>query len=722
MIQADPQEVRVLLVEDDEDDFLITRDFLERQQRVRFAVDWSSDFDHALAVISEERHDAYLVDYRLGSRNGLDLVRDGFVARSKAPVIMLTGQSDYAIDLEASALGVTDFLLKHELNPDSLERALRYAINHHRALRDLAISEERYALAACAANDGIWDWDLQSDRVYYSPRWQALLGISDELLPARELGPEEWFDRVHEDDLPGLRLAIEAHLSGRTSLLQSKHRVRHADGTWRWVLTRGMAVRNTDGEPSRMAGSLSDITISRRTERQLQHDALHDTLTGLPNRALFVDRVERAMMRHRRDPSKGCAILFLDIDRFKLVNDTFSHTIGDWLLVALAARVVSEIHPEDTVARMAGDEFTLLLDGIPTDQIESRAKEVAASVGETLREPFNIDGHRLFVTASIGIGIPTVDVSAADLIRNADIAMYEAKHRDSGGCLVFDESMHRRISDRLSRQNDLREVIEGGLLQVYYQPVLDLGSGRIHGFEALARWPEGWPALSPAEFIPIAEETGLITPLGLHVLRTALGALASWRSGGLVGPEVRMSVNVSGRQLDDPQFPEDVIDIIASTGVPGSVVRLEITEGTLMREPERIARIVSEVCSTGVGLELDDFGTGYSSLSALHQFPVNALKIDHSFVANLNAEEGEVLVRSTVALAHSLGLEVVAEGIETEHELVRLRSLGCEYGQGFLFSPPLPRDRAEKFLLERSADMIPGNPAGATPPREHSRA
>lgn len=722
MIQDDSGTVRLLLVEDDEDDFLITRDFLERQQRARFAIEWCSDFDDALKAISEERHDAYLVDYRLGSRNGLDLVRDGFAARSTAPVIMLTGQADYEIDLEASALGVTDFLLKHELNPDSLERALRYAINHHRALRDLAVSEERYALAACAANDGIWDWDLKTDCVYYSPRWQALLGVSGDTIPAREPGPEEWFDRVHDDDLPGLRLAIEAHLSGRTSLLQSKHRVRHADGTWRWVLTRGMAVRNSDGEPTRMAGSLSDITISRRTERQLQHDALHDTLTGLPNRALFVDRVERAMMRHRRDTSKCCAVLFLDIDRFKLVNDTFSHTIGDWLLVALAARLVSEIQVEDTVARMAGDEFTLLLDGIPTDRVESTAKEVAASVSEALREPFIIDGHRLFVTASIGIGVPNVEVSAADLIRNADIAMYEAKHRDAGSCLVFDESMHRRISDRLARQNDLREVVERGLLQVYYQPVLDLVSGRIHGFEALARWPEGWPELSPSEFIPIAEETGLISSLGLHVLRTALGALAAWRNGGLVGPEVRMSVNVSGRQLDDPQFPEDVIDVIASTGLPGSVVRLEITEGTLMREPERIARIVSEVCSAGVGLELDDFGTGYSSLSALHQFPVNALKIDHSFVANLSAEEGEVIVRSTVALAHSLGLEVVAEGIETEHERIRLRALGCEYGQGFLFSPPLDRNRMEKLLRDGSAERASGELRGGNLPRERSSA
>ncbi|HVA73831.1 MAG TPA: EAL domain-containing protein [Acidimicrobiales bacterium] len=721
-MQNRPEAVQVLLVEDDEDDFLITRDLLERQERARFKVEWCSDYEGALEAIADARHDVYLIDYRLGSRNGLDLVRQGFASRPKAPVIVLTGQADYEIDLEASALGVTDFMLKQELNPYSLERALRYAINHHRALRDLAVSEERYALAACAVNDGIWDWDLGTDLVYYSPRWQALLGLDEDARLVEAGVPDTWFDLVHEDDLPGLRLAIEAHLSGRTSLLQSKHRIRHADGTWRWVLTRGMAVRDSAGEPTRMAGSLSDITISRRTERQLQHDALHDTLTGLPNRALFIDRVERSMMSFRREPSRGCAVLFLDIDRFKLVNDTFSHTVGDWLLIALAARIVSEIEPEDTVARMAGDEFTILLDGRPSANLEARALEVAARINEILRGPFNIDGHRLFVTASIGIGVPEPDISASDLIRNADIAMYEAKHRDRGGCMVYHDSMHRRISDRLLRQNDLREVIERGLIEVYYQPVLDLASGRIHGFEALARWPEGWPALSPSEFIPIAEETGLITPLGLHVLRTALGTLAAWRTDRLVGPDVRMSVNVSGRQLDDPRFPEDVIDVIAATGLPGSVVRLEITEGTLMREPERIARIVSEVCSTGVGLELDDFGTGYSSLASLHQFPVNALKIDQSFVAALTAEEGEVIVRTTIALAHSLGLEVIAEGIEREDQMQRLRSLGCEHGQGFLFSPPVPRQAAENLLRGWSSPTGTGEKTPGLRLHEHSPA
>jgi diguanylate cyclase (GGDEF)-like protein/PAS domain S-box-containing protein len=676
--------IPVLLVDDDEDDYLITKTMLQAQEGTRFAVDWRSDFDTALEAIREQRHDIYLVDYHLGARTGLDLIREGFASRPRAPVIMLTGHGDYRVDLEASALGVTDFVLKQELNPYLLERTVRYAVNHHRALKDLAESEERYALAACAINDGIWDWDLITDHVYYSPRWHALMHHS-ETAPGET--PSTWFDLVHHDDISGLRLAIEAHLSGRTSLLQSKHRMRHPDGSWRWMLARGMCVRDAQGHPVRMAGSLSDITESRRTEHQLQHDALHDSLTGLPNRALFTDRLERAIQRQRRMPTIGCAVLFLDIDRFKLVNDSFSHSVGDHLLIALAHRIAKELRPTDTVARIAGDEFTILIDEIPEADAENAATAIARRVRGALTEAFNIDGHRLFVTASAGIAVPTPELSAVDVLRYADIAMYEAKHRGRDRYAVYDDSMHQRAADRLARRNDLREVVEQSLIDVHYQPVVDLATGRLRGFEALARWPAGWPPSAPSEFIPIAEETGLIAPLGLQVLRTALNQLAEWRQSGLIDSSVRMSVNVSARQLDEPAFPDDVLEAIAAAGVPARNLCLEITEGTLMREPERMSRVVSEVCDTGVGIELDDFGTGYSSLAALRQFPVNALKIDQSFVAALTSGgDGEVIVRSTIGLGHSLGLRVVAEGIEHTDQLHRLRALGCDYGQGYVFS------------------------------------
>ena len=707
--------VRVALIDDDEDDYLITRDMLRQQNRTQFAVDWYSDYESALSVISGERHDVYLIDYRLGAHTGLDLVRAGFTGRPGAPVIILTSQTDYEIDLEATNLGVTDFLLKQELNPLSLERSIRYAISHHRAIRDLAQSQERYALAARAVNDGIWDWDLESNAVFFSPRWRALLGQPE---AAAHQTPDAWFELVHPDDLPRLQEAIASHLTGQTPHMQSEHRMRHADGSWRWVLTRGLAIRETTGgRPTRMAGSLSDITERRRAEHQLRHDAFHDSLTGLPNRALFMDRLEHALA-NARDPRAVQAVLFLDVDRFKLVNDSLSHAIGDRLLVLSASRVAEALRPGDTVARIGGDEFTILLEDDGAESPGQSATVVATRIQDSLNEVFKIDDHRLFITASIGISLSTPDISAEDLLRNADIAMYEAKRAGRGRCATFDQSMHRDVTNRLRLESDLRVGVERSLFRVHYQPIVDLRTGRLRGFEALVRWPDGWVPVEPEEFIPIAEETGLIGPLGLQVLHIALADLASWRRSGLPEDDLRMSVNVSGRQLDDPNFPGDVLGAIEAAGLPCDVVGLELTESTLMREPERVADIVSAVCASGVGLEMDDFGTGYSSLAALHKFPVNALKIDQSFVTALNtAGDSEVIVRSIVALANSLGLEVIAEGIERPDQLHRLRELGCDFGQGYSISEAIPADEVESFLrLWSPAQMVGSHdPAGLVP-------
>ncbi len=698
MALAHADTVKVLLVEDDEDDYLITRDMLARQERVRFSVDWRSDYTEALKAIRERRHDVYLIDYRLGAKTGLELVSEGFASRPSAPVIMLTGQAAYEIDLEATALGVTDFLVKQELDPSGLERSIRYAISHQKALTDLSKSEERYALAVRAANDGIWDWDLLADRIYYSPRWHAILGQHE---PTGEKDPAAWFGLVHPDDLERLKSGIDDHLAGLTPHLLSEHRMRHADGDWRWVSTRGLAIRATDGVPTRMAGSLSDITDRRTAELRLQHDALHDTLTGLPNRTLFVDRLNQILGRSTREAAKRCAVLFLDIDRFKLVNDSLSHAVGDKLLVALAHRVATTLRPGDTVARLGGDEFTVLLDDV-VDADEATA--VAERILRSLDHGFDIDANHLFVSASFGIALSAPGLASADLMRNADLAMYDAKRRGHGRSAVFDESMHRRVVNRLAHENELRQAVEGSLLRVHYQPIVELATGRLCGLEALARWPDTWPPVPPAEFIAIAEETGLIGAVGRHVMHTALMTLASWRREGLVADDVCMSVNLSGRQLDDPGLAAQVREAIEAVGLPPQALRLEITESTLMQEVERTQRVFSEVCASGVGLHLDDFGTGYASLTALHRFPVDALKIDRSFVAAIS-ESGEendsdLIVRSTVALAHSLSLPVIAEGIERPHQLRRLRSLGCDFGQGYLFSRPLS-ERDTRALLER---------------------
>jgi len=693
--------IRVLLIEDDEDDFLITSDMLRGQERARYEVEWRSEFSESLHAIAQRRHDVYLVDYRLGEHTGLELVRAGFAGAPSSPVIMLTGEATYEMDLEATALGVTDYLVKQKLDPLVLERSIRYAISHQKAMRALALSEERYALAVRAANDGIWDWDLVTNRIYFSPRWHAVLGRPEQ---SADEDPSTWFGLVHPGDLVRLRAAIKAHLDGRTPHLQSEHRMRHADGTWRWVMSRGLTIRGADGAPTRMAGSLSDITDRRAAQMRLQHDALHDTLTGLPNRMLFMDRVDQILQRAVREPDCGCAVLFLDVDRFKLVNDSLSHAVGDQLLIALATRVASALRPGDTVARLGGDEFTVLLEDVTGGD---DATVVADRIMRSFDEAFEIDGNELFISLSIGISLSAPGLDPADLMRNADIAMYDAKRRGRSRRTVFDQSMHRRVVDRLARETELRQVVECSLLGIHYQPIVDLETGRIRALEALARWPEDWPPVPPTEFITIAEETGVIGALGQQVLREALGTLSGWRAQGLVGEDVCVSVNLSGRQLDDPTLSEHVREAIDAASLPPEALKLEITESTLMQEIERTQHVFSEVCSSGVGLHLDDFGTGYSSLAALHRFPVDALKIDRSFVSTLREEpENDVIVRSTVALAHSLGLPVIAEGIEHSAQLRRLRALGCEYGQGYLFSRPLSAVAAGSLLRRWSPSQV----------------
>jgi diguanylate cyclase (GGDEF)-like protein/PAS domain S-box-containing protein len=686
--------LRVLLVEDDEDDYLLTSEMLAGAERAQFELEWCRDFQQALAAIQEQRHDVYLIDYRLGAHTGLDLVRAGFSSRPLAPILMLTGETAYEIDLEATALGVTDYLLKHELTPATLERSIRYAVSNATTLHALSESQERYELAVHAASDGIWDWDLLGDRIYFSPRWHAILGRPEQTDDADPVG---WFNLVHHDDVVRLRAAIDAHLDGRSSHLEVEHRMRHTDGSWRWVLTRGLAIRGPDGRVTRMAGSLSDITERRAAERQLQHDALHDALTGLPNRALFMDRVEHALRRVAREKGLNCAVLFLDIDRFKLINDSFSHAVGDRLLVALGQRMSGVLRPSDTVSRFGGDEFTLLLDGVSATD---HALAIAGRLQDAVARPFTIDGHQLSVSATVGVAVNSPGISAADMVRNADIAMYEARRRGREDAALFDEGMHRRVVDRLAHEHDLRRAVEGGLLEVHYQPIVDLTTQDVRGLEALARWPGGWPPVSPVEFIAIAEETGLIGTLGLHVLRTALSALAGWRAANKLASDTRISVNISGRQLSDQAFPQHVRAAVVEAGVPGDALRLEVTESSLMQDCERTRAIIAAVYDTGAGLHLDDFGTGYSSLTALRQFPVDALKIDRSFVSSLGGHDGgsEAIVRSTVALAHSLGLKVIAEGVETEEQADRLRELRCDYGQGFLFSKPLNAERTNDLL------------------------
>jgi diguanylate cyclase (GGDEF)-like protein/PAS domain S-box-containing protein len=683
----------VLVVEDDDDDFLIAQRLLADQDRWRFEVERAATYGEAREVIAERRHDVYLVDYRLGAQTGLDLIRESFTDEVRPPVLLLTGQGDLEVDLEATQLGVTDYLIKDGLSAAVLERSIRYAVSHHIVLDELRRNKERYALAVRGANDGIWDWDLARGRVYFAPRWKAIAGYLN-----GEIGdsPGEWMDRIHPDDIERVQAELDAHLEGRAPHFESEHRILHADGGYRWVLSRGVAIRDEKGDATRMAGSMSNIADRKAAEEQLVHDALHDGLTGLPNRALFLDRLEQSLKRADRDPDHRCAVLFLDLDRFKMVNDGFSHAVGDQLLVAAARRLSASLRPGDTIARIGGDEFTILLDGLSSIE---EAREIAARTQDALGRAFRIDGRELVVTASVGIAFNGTGSHSEELLRNADIAMYNAKRRGTDRQAIFNTSMHKRVVTRLKLETELRESIDTGTLRVFYQPIVALDSGRLCGFEALARWPVETTLVTPSEFIPVAEEAGLISSLGRLVLERACAQLADWRERGLVDDQASMSVNVSGRQLVEPTLSEDVISVLDRTGLPAESLRLEITESSILHDPARIPALLDRLERQGVRAQIDDFGTGYSSLSFLRRFPGDALKIDRSFVRSILHEDGsEEIVRAIVGLAQSLRLRAIAEGVENQQQLDLLRELGCDDGQGFLFSKPKPAEVIESAI------------------------
>jgi diguanylate cyclase (GGDEF)-like protein/PAS domain S-box-containing protein len=622
-------------------------------------------------------------------------------------------------------------------------------------------SEERYALAVEGANDGVWDWNLRSGEVYYSPRWRQMLGIpapltaSDAidtsrqplLMSAQPPAPQQpagdastagiagiaangigtaadWFDRVHPEDLESLQAAIGSHREGLTPHFAVEHRMRRADGRYLWALARGTAVRDADGRPTRLAGSLSDVTVRKAAEDQLLRDALHDALTGLPNRVLFTDRLERVLARQGRDPNLSFAVLFLDVDRFKGINDSLGHVIGDQLLVSFAERLRACLRPGDTVARLGGDEFTILLED--TQGVQD-AVYVADRILAALTTPFSLGQQEVFVTTSIGIALggpaagagavagtiaggavattPSAYTRPQDVLRDADTAMYRAKAQGKSRHQIFDATMHTGALRLLQTENDLRRAMDRGELELRYQPVMPMNSGaggasrRVRGFEALLRWRHPQRGLiPPADFIPLAEETGLIIPIGRWVLNQACRQAAQW-SVTFPHQEIEIAVNLSARQFSQNDLLEQVTSALRNSELSAHRLILEITESVVMENPPTTISTLRRLKELGVQLHIDDFGTGYSSLAYLQRFPVDAMKIDRSFVARMSdGRENAEIVRTIVTLAHNLNLSVTAEGIETPEQMARLAELHCESGQGFLLGKPLEAAEATELI------------------------
>jgi diguanylate cyclase (GGDEF)-like protein/PAS domain S-box-containing protein len=570
-------------------------------------------------------------------------------------------------------------------------------------------SEERYALAARAANDGLWDWDVETGEVYYSPRWKAMLGLRDEEVGGRI---EDWLSRVHPDDAPRLRQEIDDHLKGRTEQLHSLYRMAHPCDGVRWMLCRALTVRDERARPLRLAGSQADVTGQKRAEERLVHDALHDALTGLPNRSLFMDRLDHAVslaaQRAARRGGRGFGVLFIDLDRFKLVNDTLGHAVGDHLLIEVARRITTCLRPGDTAARFGGDEFAILLEDIEAvADAEAIAERVVAQIGE----PLPISGQTLYPGASVGVVVEGAQSRPAEeILRNADIAMYRAKSA-GGRHAVFDASMHAEAAERLSLESELRRALEKREFELHYQPILDIASGGIRGFEALLRWRHPTRGIvPPEEFISVLEETRLIGPVGRWLLEEACRQAGRWQADGPVPGGVPVSVNVSSVQFAQPSFVQVVREALSTTGLSPWRLALEITESVLVGNPEAAARMLEELHGLGVRIHLDDFGTGYSSLAYLARFPIDCVKIDRSFVSRMKHHRADMeVVRAIAAIARNLDMEVIGEGIESPDEAVSLISAGCHLGQGWLYSRALPPDEASRLLGSREVPQPPWN-------------
>lgn len=568
------------------------------------------------------------------------------------------------------------------------------------ALRE---SEERYALASLGANDGLWDRDLLDGGLYLSPRWKAMIGYGAGDPEAAGL-EQNWMERIHPDDLPRVQGEMNAHLQGHSPHMEVEFQLMHKDGSYRWMLLRGLAVRGEDGRPYRMAGSMTDITIRKRVEAQLMHDAFHDSLTGLPNRALLTDRLERVLLHRKRHPEAHFAILYMDLDRFKDINDSLGHSTGDQMLIAAANRVQSCLRVSDTLSRLGGDEFVILLNDAAelTDAIA-----VADRIQAMLSVPFEIDGLMTHTSASIGIvfsesmgpdagvlGYPRPE----EILRNADIAMYRAKANGKACFQVYDPSMHSAVLWRMRMEADLRKALDADEFEIHYMPIVSICTGALKGVEALVRWRHPQRGLiPPGDFVPLAEESGLIIPLDRWVFERACRQVVEWQRR--FGRPIDLSINLSGKQFAQPDLIRSIQAIIASTGIDTSTLRLEITESAVMENIEQATRTLREIKSLGVQVEVDDFGTGYLSFTHLLQLPVSTLKIDRTFISPLSLDKKKTeLVRAMVSMAHIIGMEVVAEGIETEQQVDILKDMGCDLGQGFLISRPLDKEAAAAML------------------------
>jgi diguanylate cyclase (GGDEF)-like protein/PAS domain S-box-containing protein len=553
---------------------------------------------------------------------------------------------------------------------------------------------ERRALALTGAGDMIWDWDVSADKVFTSPETEHVLGLKRGALE----GPAAaWLDALHPLDRDRFRASLDGVVEQRRGRLTQDFRLRTADGHYIWFMLKARPVVGSDGEVVRLVGTLTDVTEFKKAEERLLFDAVHDNLTGLPNRELFIDRMEAAFAYARSDPQIRPSVLVIDLDRFKQVNDSVGIAAGDSVLLTIARRLTRLLKPHDTLARLSGDQFSVIL---ISEREPARIVALTETLRRTLRAPIAFNDREIFLTASIGLALAENQPHRTEeVLKDAELAMYHAKRVGGDRIEIFKPAMRSRKTDRLTIESELRRAIEREEIKVLYQPIVRLEDRAIAGFEALARWDHPkLGRLSPAEFISIAEEIGLIVDLGLFMLERTARQLATWQAANRGREPITASVNVSSRQLLRHDLIQDLRSVLSRLALARGTFKLEITESLVMENPEHAAQMLTRIKELGAGLSLDDFGTGHSSLAYLQRFPFDTIKIDQSFVRTTARGTRPVILRSIIALAHDLGMDVVAEGAETDSDAVELYQLGCEYAQGFAFGEPTSAQAASGLL------------------------
>jgi len=699
---ADAQQ-RILVISDSHASYACMRGILD-EAHCRIACVPLAD---ALAALSQHAADMIILDVQDQIEDYAHLCQSFVEAHPNDDAPRFVAVKPAHLDhIEAFMnAGATDFLVYDESNLILCRHRLHLALKSLAENNALKLHQARHNHAHRVARIGHWDWDVVNHNLYWSDEIYELVNVEKGQFSSNNAA---FLSTLYDDDIERIKLATHNSLK-HGAPYSLEHRVKRADGKRQYVSQHAELIRDSSGDIIGLRGIMQDITERYLAHEKIQHQAYHDALTGLPNRLLFHDRLTHALDLHQRTGSL-VAILFIDLDRFKAINDNLGHKVGDKFLAGLANNLKQKIRSCDTLARLGGDEFAVIVENI---QDETVIETVANHLIDALALPVSVEGHDLFGFASIGIAVtPEAGIKRDDLIRRADIAMYSAKEMGGHQYCYYTEDMTMHACSRLSMEKELRDAIHNEQLIVHYQPKVCVNSGQIRGMEALVRWehPERG-MISPADFIPLAEKTGLIVDLGQWVLRTACAQTVQWHHAGF--SELTISVNVSVKQFNSAAFYDDVVGVLDDTGIDPARLDLEITETCTIANIDRTVALLKKLRDLGVSISLDDFGTGFSSLSFLNQLPLDALKVDRSFIRNIEGAgtNGE-LARLIIDIAASLHLNVVAEGVETETQLDFLKTNGCREYQGFYLSPPVSSDQLSQLLYNDKGCDAPVKLAG----------